>query len=113
MQRSVESRYFASEAYVSFGGYTLLEEYEPYRYTVRDDNIIHVAAEGESWWSLAQHYYWGVSQRACGLWWVICDFQPTPVVDPTLAIAPGKSIVIPSPQTVQTEILGYRSEVFI
>jgi hypothetical protein len=44
---------------------------------------------------------------------VLCDFQPTPVVDPTLAIAPGTLIVIPSPATVRTEILGLAVEVFV
>jgi hypothetical protein len=113
MQRSQESRYYAAEAYTAWNGTILLAEYEPFRYVARDDNILHAAVEGDSWATLAEMYYWMISTRACGLYWIGCDFQPEPVVDPTLKISPGKKIILPSAATVQSEILGLRPEVFV
>jgi hypothetical protein len=112
MQLSIESRYYAVDTYVAWTGDILLGEYEPFRYVERVDNIVHEAVVGDSWFNLAQRYYWMISNRACGLYWVVCDFQPTPVVDPTLAIAPGTTIYLPSPATVRSEILVLRPESF-
>jgi hypothetical protein len=111
--QSIESRYYASQPYTAWSGYTLLEEYQPFRYVARDDNIVHEAQAGDTWWNLAQLYYQDISDRAAGLWWAIVDFQPEPVVDPTLEIPPSKLIIIPSPATVRTEILGMRGEEFV
>lgn len=113
MQRYPESRYYASEVYQAWNGAYLLTEYEPFRYADREDNIVHSAVEGDSWFTLAEKYYWMISTRACGLWWIICDFQPEPVVDPTLRIPAGKTIILPGPATVRDEILSLRAEVFL
>jgi len=113
MQRSPESRYYAAESYVAWNGTTLLAEAEPFRYVAREDNIVHSAVEGDSWFTLAEMYYWMISTRPCGLYWIVCDFQPEPVVDPTLAIQGGKTILLPSAATVRSEILGLRPEVFV
>ncbi|MCP4573341.1 MAG: hypothetical protein GY838_13380 [bacterium] len=113
MQITPESRYYSSETYTAWNGLVLLGEYEPYRYADRDDNIVHTATEGDTWFTLAQMYYWMISTRACGLWWIACDFQPVPVVDPTLAIPGGKIILLPSAATVRSEILGLKAEVFV
>jgi len=108
-----ESRYYVTETYEAYNGLTLRDEYVPYRYEVNDDNIIHTAAEGDTWWNLAFRYYHHISENASRLWWVICDFQPQPVVDPTVAIAPGRIIIVPPPIVVATEILGVGREVFL
>jgi hypothetical protein len=44
--------------------------------------------------------------RPAGLWWVIADFQPDPVHDPTLSLEPGRVLVVPSIRTVQEEIFS-------
>ena len=54
MQRSIESRYYAADAYTAWNGTTLLSESEPFRYADRDDNIVHPAVEGDSWFTLAE-----------------------------------------------------------
>jgi len=83
-------------------------------FTFRDDerNINHTALDDDTWWSLAARYYLQISDRPSGLWWVIKDYQPTPVVDPTLTIRQDTLVIVPHPVMVITEILGTEREVF-
>lgn len=84
---------------------------EPYRFRVFADNVEHVVREGDTLWTLAHRYYLGV-ERPAGLWWIIADFQPQPIHDPTLALVPGAVLVIPSLRTVQEEIFSERRRAF-
>ena len=79
-------------------GTMMLTDREPFRYVPFDDNTIHPASRGDTWRTLAGRYFKAenivvVPER---LWWVIADFQPQPVVDPTLRIQPGTLIHIPT-----------------
>lgn len=113
MNQSRESRYFATPQLVDATGNLYLADRVPFRYVQRDDNILHTATVGDTWWGMAEHYYADISDRACGLWWVICDFQTPPVVDPTRTIAPGIQIIIPSASTVLNEVLNVEREVYL
>jgi hypothetical protein len=84
-------------------GVSYLDEDEPVRYSPEPDHRFHVAAEGDTWWGLAHLYFYGI-QRACGLWWALCDYQPEPVIDPTIAIVPGRTVVIPSERVLRTKL---------
>lgn len=64
------------------------------------DNRTHLVSQGETLFSLARLYFQGLP-RPDGLWWVIGDFQPQPVHDPTLQLTPGSVMVIPSRRTVE------------
>jgi hypothetical protein len=44
--------------------------------------------------------------RACGFWWAIADFQPDPILDPTLELEPGRQLVIMSLRVLTDVILG-------
>jgi hypothetical protein len=44
--------------------------------------------------------------RACGFWWAIADFQPDPVVDPTLLLEPGRRLFIPSLRVLTDVVLS-------
>jgi hypothetical protein len=59
----------------------------------------------DSLFSLAGKYF-APLPRACGFWWVIADFQPDPIVDPTLALDIGRLLYIPSTRVVTDVILG-------
>lgn len=113
MNQSSQSRYRACAELHDTAGRTYLADRVPLRYAGRDDDIIHQAGAADTWWGLAERYYGGISERACGLWWVICDYQPQPVVDPTLAIPPGTEIVVPSASTVANEVLGVSREEYL
>lgn len=71
------------------------------------DNRMHICRTGDTLWHLAGQYFQPLP-RACGLWWVIADFQPNVIHDPTLALQAGQVLVIPSVQTVMNIIFDAR-----
>ena len=99
------SRYQYNRSYTDGTGRPYLDEREPFRYRAASDNVFHTAAQGDTWWGLAQRYY-PQFERASGLWWVLCEYQPQPVVDPTLAIAAGTVVVIPSARALRLEVFS-------
>ena len=66
------------------------------RFEQRSDNRHHLASDGDTLFNLAATFFRGFTPRPAGLWWVIADFQPAPIHDPTIRIAAGALIVIPS-----------------
>lgn len=99
------SRYLFCRGTQDDAGRWMLTEREPYRYREHPDNRVHLASEGDTWFSLAGHYF-APLPRACGYWWAICDFQPDPVVDPSLLLAPGTRVLIPSVRVLTDVILS-------
>lgn len=87
------------------GNYTFLDEREPVAYSEQPDNRYHRVKEGDTWWGLAHRYFDGFP-RKCGLWWILVDFQPDPIVDPTIALIPGQILVIPSARFVRDEVFS-------
>ena len=69
------------------------------------DNRTHGVVSSDSLFSLAGKYF-APLPRACGFWWVIADFQPDPIVDPTLALDIGRLLYIPSTRVVTDVVLG-------
>lgn len=98
------SRYRYCTMYAD-GDVMYLDEREPFRYRDDTDNRYHTASEGDTWWGLAHLYFQGVP-RACGLWWLLCEFQPEPVIDPTIAIPDGKLIIVPSMRLLRMKIFS-------
>ena len=82
-----------------------LTEREPYRYKAHTDNRVHVVVQGDTLWDLAGRYF-APLPRACGFWWAIADYQPDPIVDPTLVLEPGRRLFIPSLRVLTDVILG-------
>jgi nucleoid-associated protein YgaU len=78
---------------------------EPYRFRAHADNRVHVVVQGDTLWDLAGRYF-APLPRACGFWWAIADFQPDPIVDPTLELEVGRRLVIPSARVITDVILG-------
>src|SRR5215831_9867200 len=99
------SRFMFSAAVLDEAGRLFLTEREPFRFKALPDNRVHVVKEGETLFTLAGRYF-APLQRPAGLWWVIADFQPEPVHDPTLVLEPGRAVVIPSVRVVTEEILS-------
>lgn len=103
------SRYTFAYAAKDASGDLVLHGAEPFRYRDIADNREHVVREGDTLFTLAGRYFRsGSLPRPAGLWWVIADFQPTPIHDPTLALQPGRVLVIPSVRTVIEEIFSER-----
>lgn len=93
------SRYTFSLAFEDTNNALQLTERQPYAYREFSDNVQHEVKEGETLGSLAARYFRGID-NAAKLWWVIADFQPEPIHDPTLRIDLGRVLVIPSVRTL-------------
>lgn len=77
---------------VLFGG-------EPFRYQLLPDTREHVVREGDTLFNLAARYFEGFD-RPDGLWWVIADFQPDPIHDPTVALEVGRTVYVPTARVI-------------
>jgi nucleoid-associated protein YgaU len=99
------SRYRYCTAFRDSGAQLVLDEREPFRFADATDNRWHTAVDGDTWWSLAHRYFAGFP-RACGLWWLLCEYQPVPVVDPTLRVQPGATIAIPSERLLRLYVFS-------
>jgi hypothetical protein len=99
------SRYTFTSAVLDEEERLFLTEREPFRFRALPDNRQHVMKEGETLFSLAGRYFASLP-RPAGLWWVIADFQPDPVHDPTVALELGRVLVIPSVRTILEEVLS-------
>jgi len=100
------SRYWACVGRRDATGRLWLDEREPVRYRDAPDHRWYTVCAGDTWWGLAQRYLTDVTERADNLWWILCEFQPTPVLDPTLSLTPGDRVVIPSVWFVRTVVFG-------
>lgn len=86
-------------------GGLFLTEREPYGFHEHTDTREHVVAQGDTLFDLAGRYFAGLP-RACGFWWVIADFQPDPIVDPTLELEAGRRLFVPSLRVLTDVVLG-------
>lgn len=100
-----ESRYRYCNVLTDAAGRQFLDEREPFRYLDLPDNVVYTVREGDTWWGLAHRFFAGVP-RACGLWWLLCEYQPVPVVDPTIRLAPGVQLVVPSTRTLRMQVFS-------
>ncbi len=101
----VGSRHSFASAVRDESGRLFLTEREPYAFEEHPDTGVHVAVEGDTLFHLAGRYFEPLP-RACGFWWVIADFQPEPIIDPTLTLEPGRKLFIPSLRVLTDVILG-------
>ena len=86
-------------------GRLFLTEREPYGFAQHADTRVHVVVHGDSLFELAGRYF-APLPRACGFWWAIADFQPEPIVDPTLVLQPSRQLFIPSLRVLTDVILS-------
>ena len=93
------SRYLITTASRDDAGRLVLSDREPFRFQELPDTRTHVVALGDTLFQLAGRYYQKLP-RGCGLWWVIADFQPDPIVDPTLELELGRVLFVPSVRTL-------------
>lgn len=77
-----------------------LSERERFEYRDLEDNRRHPVAQGDTLFNLAERAFPSFP-RACGLYWVIADFQPSPILDATVALEVGSTLIIPSERTVR------------
>src|SRR5688572_12344109 len=84
-------------------GLTYLLDREPFRFVDRPDNRRIIAGVYDTWQSLANEWLKPIRNPA-QRWWVLADFQPDPITDPTVPPVPGTLVYIPTPEFVLAEI---------
>lgn len=99
------SRYSFSKAITDEAGRLYLTEAEPFGYLDLPDNRLHTVIQGDTLWSIAERYFESFDDPSF-LWWVIADFQPDPIHDPTIALMPGRLLYIPSVRTINERIFN-------
>jgi hypothetical protein len=99
------SRYAACIAVRDEQGRLVLTERTPLAYRALADNRVHVVVQGDTLWHLAGRYF-APLPRACGYWWLLGEFQPEPIVDPTVALDVGRTLFVPSIATLERARAG-------
>ena len=105
MPPHVGSRYSFSTALEDEQGRPYLTGREPYRFAEHQDTRVHCVVNGDSLFSLAGRYFEPLP-RACGFWWAIADFQPVPILDPTLMLESGSLLYIMSLRVLTDVVLA-------
>lgn len=105
MAIGVSSRFRWSEIYQDEQGRRFLGPRPRFGYRPLPDNREHPIRGGERLWHVSQLSF-PDHPRAGALYWVIADFQPEPILDPTILLPEGHRLVIPSVRTLETLILA-------
>lgn len=110
------SRHLFTTAQIRNGDQRLfLSDRVPFRFVDLPDNRVHTVKRGDTLHRLAARYFAPIGElpfiSAANLWWVIADFQPTPIHDPTIQLTEGAKLIIPSVRTVQERVLQPRTNV--
>lgn len=105
------SRYRYCTQFMNADGIAYIDEREPFRYREELDNIPYRAKQGDTWWGLATFFFPGLP-RPCGMWFLLCEFQPSPVIDPTIVIKEGTLIIAPSERLVRGEAFSRQQRRF-
>lgn len=101
------SRHTFATATTNEAGELQLYGTAPFGFRELGDTRRHTVKDGDTLHTLAGRYFEGLPNPN-ELWWIIADFQPSPIQDPTLALEPGQLLYIPSVRTVQEEIFSER-----
>lgn len=86
-------------------GVVFFGQRRPIRFQDDVDTVAHLVSEGDTLQMLANTHYQGFPDPS-SLWWVIAEFQPIPILDPTRRLGPGKILMIPSATLVSRLLHG-------
>lgn len=99
------SRYSFTSAILDSQDRLYLTTAQAFRFRNLNDNRRHVVSDGDTLFTLAFKYFKPLP-RPAGLWWVIADFQPDPIFDPTVQLTEGRVIFVPSIRTVLEDVFN-------
>lgn len=90
-------------------GRLYLNDRVPFGYQDFSDNRTRICRGGERLFQVAGEMFRGL-WRPTGLFWIIADFQPQPIHDPSLDLVPGTTLIVPSIRTVLEQIFNERRQ---
>lgn len=102
------SRYAASFSTDNGSGRLFLSPRNRYTFRELADNTSYLVKDGDTLQQIAARFYATISVGTwspANLWWVIADFQPQPIHDPTVRLVAGTRLVLPSERTVRERVL--------
>ena len=99
------SRYKYCQSWYDADRNVFLDARRAFRFQSLPDNVSYLTKVGETLFTIAGRHF-APLERAAGLWWVIADFQPNPIHDPTIVLEPGTVLVLPSVATLYREIFS-------
>lgn len=108
MPPRTNSRYANTFSTDDGNGRQFLAPREKFTFRELPDNIIHTVKKGDTLQNLAARFYANLSTKvvsAANLYWVIADFQPQPIHDPTTQLVEGARLVAPSERVVRERVL--------
>jgi hypothetical protein len=105
MPPGIHSRYLFCQGLLDSEGRTYLSDRVPFPYKQASDNRSHVVVEGDTLFQLA-HELFDPLERPSQYFWVIADFQPEPIIDATLKLQIGSTLIVPSVRMLVEEILN-------
>ena len=105
MPPKLNSRHELTTALLDASGLLFLTERTPHRFKDFSDTIMHTVRQGDTLFNLAGRFYRPLP-RAAGFWWCIADFQPDPIIDPTLDLESGRVMHVPSRRVLLEVIPG-------
>lgn len=103
------SRYQHSTTYTDTAGCRFLTEPPLIPYVDSLENRVHVVTGGERLQDIAHRYFKDLGDDtfpAAALWYIVAQFQPTPIIDPTLRLADGLRLYIPSKTYVTARVFA-------
>ncbi len=99
------SRFTFSKGIVGSDDRLFLTERIPFRFRQLGDTRQHIVKQGDTLHNIAARRFRPLP-RPAGLFWVVADFQPDPIIDPTIALSPGRVLFVPSVRTVIEQIFS-------
>lgn len=103
------SRYTYSKGILDENKNLYLTRAKKFTYRERSGTIRHKINLGDTLFSLADKYY-SALYRPAAFWWLIADFQPDPIHDPTISLQEGSILLIPSLRLVEEEVFNIARE---
>lgn len=106
LSRDEQSRYKHARAFLDDSNtdqVTYLGTREPITYVDDRENSMHVASDADTLEALADRLFDGFDNPQ-SLYWVIGNYQPTPIMDPSRRLKAGTILIIPSRAFVKTLI---------
>jgi len=75
-------------------------------YEYDDDITIHIVSDGERLYDIAQFHYKDTAIAPWDLWDMLAQFQPEPILDPSVPLPSNMEIYIPSADFIEDAFFG-------